>query len=99
MPTPRKFPVNGLRKRYAVTHDQSHYTQGAAIVVLRKIKFHHNLASPLFFYSSPGGRREISRSESVNPTDEGKSRGIRVMNAQPSAAGSLLGLLSRNSVE
>jgi hypothetical protein len=23
MPTPRKFPVNDLRKRYAVTRDQS----------------------------------------------------------------------------
>jgi hypothetical protein len=44
----------GMTKPYAVTHDQSHCNQGAAIVVLRKIKCHHNLASPTVLLFEPG---------------------------------------------
>jgi hypothetical protein len=39
---------------YAVTHDQSHYTQGAALVVPRKVKCHHNLGFPTVLLFDPG---------------------------------------------
>jgi hypothetical protein len=41
-------------KHCGVTRDQSHHTQGAAIVVLRKIKCHHNLATPTVLLLDPG---------------------------------------------
>jgi hypothetical protein len=44
----------GITKQYAVTHDQSHYTQGAAIVVPRKVKCHHNLGFPTVLLFDPG---------------------------------------------
>jgi hypothetical protein len=45
-------PVIG--KQNAVTRDQSHHTQGAGIVVLRKIKCHYNLATPTVLLLDPG---------------------------------------------
>ena len=41
-------------KDVIATRDQSHHTQGAAIVVLRKIKCHHNLATPTVLLLDPG---------------------------------------------
>jgi hypothetical protein len=45
---------SAIGKHIAVTRDQSHHTQGAAIVVLRKNKCHHNLATPTVLLLDPG---------------------------------------------
>jgi hypothetical protein len=53
-PFSNKRSTERIGKRNGVTRDQFHHTQGAPIEVQRKIKCHHNLATPTVLLLDPG---------------------------------------------